>query len=381
MLALVSIAALLPQVLVSPFAGSLVDRWNRRKVMAVADSITACSIGVLAYIYLLGVVEIWQILMIMITGAIADSFHFPAMASTTTLMVPRKHLGRVGGMNQALSGIAGIMAPPLGALLLAFLPMASILAIDVVTASIAVAIVLSLSIPQPVQSAQTRSAGVLSNMVDGFRYIVGWRPIAVIVFMAMIVNLLTAPAFSLLPILVSGHFMGDAAAYAVLQSVLSVGLVLGGLLLGAWGGGRRRMVSGLLALVMAGIGMLAIGLVPSNGFLLALLLFFLVGFAIPIMNGSMSAVLQSAVPPDIQGRVFSILTSLSGAMIPVGLSVAGPLADLYGVPAWFLAAGLTTIVMSIAALSVRSVRDVEETERAAESRPAGPDIQEVADAL
>ena len=380
-LALFSIAALLPAVLVSPFAGSLVDRWSRRKAMAVADSITASSIGVLAYLYFLGIVEVWQIMIVMVVGATSDSFHLPAMASSTTLMVPRKHLGRVGGMNQALSGIAGIMAPPLGALLLAFLPMASILAIDIVTAFIAVVIVLSLDIPEPSRMEQTRTASVLSNMVEGFRYVVGWRPIAVIILAAMIVNLLTSPAFSLLPILVTEHFLGDANAYAAVQSFLSMGLVLGGVLLGVWGGGRRRMVTGLAALIPMGVGMLAISQLPSNGFLVSLLLFFVIGFSLPIMNGSTVAVLQSAVPPEMQGRVFSIVTSLAGAMIPVGLAVAGPLADTFGVQVWFLAAGLATIVMSLSALSVRSVRDVDQDEGTRNAQPTQADIQEVADGL
>ncbi len=367
-LAMFSIAAMLPPVLLSPFIGPLVDRWSRRKIMIAADSITASSIGVLAYLYLMGTVEVWHIIVIMTVGSTSDTFHQLAMTSSTTLMVPQKHLGRVGGMNQTLNGVAGIMAPPLGALLLQFLPMAFILAIDILTGSVAVAIVLSIRIPQPPSMGHTKTMSVLSNMIEGFRYVIGWRPAAIIVLASMLVNLLVTPAFSLLPLLVMVHFRGDANAYAVVQSVLSVGLVLGGLLLGAWGGGSRRMVTGLLALIPMGVGTLAVSWLPGDAFLIALLLFFLIGFSAPIMNGCTFAVLQSTVPPEIQGRVFSILGSLSGAMIPAGLAVAGPIADLFGVQVWFLAAGLACIMMSITTLSIQSVRDIERARTAVSSQ-------------
>ena len=358
-LALVSIAALVPQVIISPFAGSYVDKWNRKRVMATADSLIAASIALLAFLYFTGAAQIWHILAVMVFGSTVGSFQYPAMAATTTLMVPKRHLGRVGGMNQTLNGLASILAPPLGAILLALLPMGSILAIDVMTAILAVSIVLLLDIPQPQMTETQRKQSVLSNLVEGLRYVAGWRAMAMIVLVAMMINFVISPAFTLLPILVAVNYGGNEATLAVVQSILSVGMVLGGVLLSIWGGGERKLVSAMAALTTAGGSLVLISMAPASQFLYILLLFFSIGFLIAIVNALLMATFQGVVPPEIQGRVFALTGSLSTAMTPVGLALAGPLADLFGVPFWFLVGGLVTVAMSLAGLASPAIRAVE----------------------
>ncbi|TFF91908.1 MFS transporter [Candidatus Thorarchaeota archaeon] len=362
-LALLSIAALAPQVIVSPFAGAYVDRWNRRRVMAVSDTLIAISIAVLALLYYTGVVQIWHIIVVMMFGSTVGSFHYPAMAATTTLMVPKRHLGRIGGMNQTLNGLASILAPPLGAVLLALLPMGSILAIDVLTALLAVTVVLVLEIPQPETTEEHMEQHVLENLVEGLRYILNWRAMTVIILVAMMINFVVSPAFTLLPILVAVDYAGDESTLAIIQSTLSVGLVLGGILLSIWGGGRRKIVSGMGILIMVGGGLILISLAPPRLSPYILAVFFSVGFLISMVNGLLTATLQGIVPPEIQGRVFALFGSLATAMTPVGLALAGPVADSLGVPFWFLVGGVVTMVMSILALfsgSIRSVKVLDE---------------------
>ena len=359
-LALLSIAAIAPQVIVSPFAGALVDRWNRKRVMATADSLIAVSIAVLAYLYFIGVVEIWHILVVMMFGSTVGSFHFPAMAATTTLMVPKEHLGRVGGMNQTLNGLTSILAPPLGALLLGFLPMGSILAIDVLTAIVAVSVVLLLKIPQPQVTKEQMAQKIISKMAEGFRYVVSWRGLATIVVLAMMINFVISPAFSLLPILVVVNYLGDENTLAIVQSAMAAGMVLGGVFLSIWGGGGRGMYSAMGALLMAGGILVLISLAHVSLFPLILVLFFSVNFLVAIVNGLLLATLQASVPPEIQGRVFSLLGSLSTAMTPVGLALAGPLADLFGVPFWFFVAGAVTMVMTVAVLATPAIKSLDE---------------------
>ena len=154
MLAFASLAALLPQVLIGPFAGALVDRWSRKTVMLVADTAIALATLVLAVLFYLQIAAVWTIYALLIIRAIGAAFHWPAMQASTTLMVPEKNLSRVGGLNQTLFGMAAIFIPPLGALAIEVLPMQGVLAIDVLTAIPAV--VTLFSSPFRNRSAQQR---------------------------------------------------------------------------------------------------------------------------------------------------------------------------------------------------------------------------------
>ena len=148
-LAIATLVGMLPQIVIGPFAGALVDRWNRRVIMIIADGTIAAFSLLLAYLFAAGIVQIWHIYAVMASVRWEAAFHFPAMAASTPLMVPKEQLTRINGLNQALQGINGLVAPPVGALLLSFLPTQGILLIDVGTALLAILPLLFISIPQP----------------------------------------------------------------------------------------------------------------------------------------------------------------------------------------------------------------------------------------
>ncbi|HEY3342691.1 MAG TPA: MFS transporter, partial [Anaerolineae bacterium] len=265
-LATATLVALLPQVFLAPFAGALVDRLNRRKVMMVADSaIAAFSLG-LAYLFVSGNVQLWQVYAIMLIRSAGGAFHWPAMQASTSLMVPEKNLSRVAGMNQMLQGAMSIVAPPLGALLLGVVAMPVVLLIDVITAAIAVGPLFFISVPQPVRSTAAVSAvggaTMWSDMRAGLRYVLNWPGLLIVCLMATIINFLVTPAFSLLPILVTKHFGGGVMQLGMLNSAEGVGLIAGGLLLSVWGGFRRRVYTSMSGLIAMGIGIVALGLAP-----------------------------------------------------------------------------------------------------------------------
>ena len=378
-LALASLMAMLPQVFISPVAGALVDRWNRRLVMMVADGLIALAVVVLAALFALDKVQVWHIYVLMFIRAVGGAFHWPAMQASTSLMVPEKHLTRVAGLNQALQGVGSIVAPPLGALLLDVLPMQGLLAIDVVTALLAITPLFFVPVPQPERTlaAEGTSPGsVVADLRQGWRFMRDWPGMLMVMGMAMLINLLIHPALSLQPLLVTGHFGGGAFELAWLQSAFGVGIVAGGITLSAWGGFKRRMLTGLLALVLNGVGFALVGLAPARGFPLAVGAMFLAWSMNPIVNGSMFALLQDIVPAEMQGRVFTVLLSGSGAMVPLGLAIAGPLADGLGVRAWFLAAGVAMVAIGIGALFIPAVMRIEdkaaETPITADTAPANP---------
>ena len=371
-LATATMVAILPQVLIGPLAGALIDRWSRRRVMIVADGAIALVSAWLAYLFFAGSVEVWHIFVVAAARAVGGGFHFPAMAASTTLMVPREHLARVAGLNQATRGVTGIVAPPLGALLLSFLPMYGILGIDVLTAAVAIVPLLFIPIPQPepISSSTSGRPSVLREMREGFRYVLAWPGLLLVLVMAMLINFVANPAGALLPLFVTKHLHGDALGLGWLNSSLGVGVVLGGLALGVWGGFRRRIVTTLLGVVGMGLGFLVVGLAPEGGLWIAMGGLFFAGTMNAMANGPLSALLQSQVAPGMQGRVFTLVQSLVTAMSPLSLALAGPLADLFGIRFLYVVSAAVMVLMGAGALLVRPILHLED-DRAPEPTPAG----------
>ena len=363
-LALATMMAVLPRVFVSPVAGALVDRWNRRVVMMAADGLSALAVVVLAVLFAFDAVQVWHVYVVMFIRAACGAFHWPAMQASTTLMVPEAHLARVAGLNQALQGLGAIVAPPLGALLLAILPMQGVLAVDVATAILAISPLFFVHIPQPERAAgaaQAARPSMVADLREALRFLRAWPGILMIIAIAVLVNFLIFPALSLQPLLVTEHFQGDVLQLAWLQSAFGVGMVAGGITLSIWGGFKRRSLTGLLALALSGVGFVVIGLAPAGAFPLAVGAMFFAWFMQPIANGALMAVLQIIVPADMQGRVFTLLQSAAGAMIPLGLVIAGPLAEVLSVQVWFLVAGIAMAVMGVGALFVPAITRLDDT--------------------
>jgi DHA3 family macrolide efflux protein-like MFS transporter len=360
-LALASMVGLLPQVILGPIIGALVDRWNRRKILLVADSAVALASLVLAILFFSGTAQIWHVFVLMFVRSIGGGFHGPAMIASTSLMVPKQHLTRIQGLNQTLNGGLNILAAPLGAILLEYLPMEGILGIDVITASFAIAPLFFVLIPQPESSRGDGESPstLIEDMKLGFSYMLGWPGLMAISMMAVLINMLLTPAFSLLPILITEHFGGDALYLGGMQSAMGVGVVLGGMVLGAWGGFKRRILTSITGLLMLGLAVLAIGVMPASLFAVATGAIFMVGFTLPIVNGPIMAVMQVTVAPEMQGRVFTLLQSMAGAMSPVGLAIAGPIADWIGVQTWYIAGGVVCFLMGLVGFFIPAISRVE----------------------
>lgn len=348
-----SLMSILPAVFIAPIAGALVDRWNRKMVMVVFDSITALFTLFVGVMFLFDSAQIWHIFLIIFIRSACSQFQWATMTASTTLMVPKKHLSRIAGANQTLQGIMNILGPALGALLIALLPMQGVLFIDVSTAFLAVIPLLFFTIPQPIRNgtkAAPKTEGKTSlwqDLSEGWRYVIGWPGLMAIIFVAMLVNFLINPAFSLLPLVVTQHFGKGAYELGFINSAFGVGVVLGGLVLSAWGGFKNRILTSLVALTISGGAVLAVGIAPSSMFLLAVAGMALFGFLNPMVNGPLFAVMQEKVEPEIQGRVFSLLNAGAGLASPLGLIVAGPIAEATNNQLWFVIGGVVTIITGL----------------------------------
>jgi DHA3 family macrolide efflux protein-like MFS transporter len=376
-LATATLVAMLPQIVLGPFAGAMVDRWNRRMIMMVADAAIALATLLLAYLFASGQVQVWLIYLILMVRSLGQAFHYPAMQASTTLMVPETQLTRISGASQTLMGAISIVAPPTGALLLEVLPLQGVLFIDVATALLAITPLLFISIPQPVRSEKEQGAGerepagLMQDVRAGLRYVASWPGLLAILIMATVINFLLTPTMSLMPLLVTKHFGLGALEFGLMDSAWGFGVIIGGLILSTWGGFKRKVATSMMGIIGIGLGVTIVGLSPSNMYLLAMAGMAFSGIMNPITNGPLFALVQSTVRPDMQGRVMSLIMSAATAMTPLSLMVAGPLSDAIGIRTWFWIGGLICLLMGIAAFFVPAIMNVESNRNGAAGKSNG----------
>jgi DHA3 family macrolide efflux protein-like MFS transporter len=360
-LASASMVALVPEILLGPIAGVYVDRWDRRIVMLAADGLIALASLWLAYLFWADMMRIWHITVIMLVRALGGSFHWPAMQASTSLMVPKKHLTRIAGLNQTMNGVLGVAGPPLGALLLGLLPPQRVMLTDVGTALLAIVPLLFVRVPQPTRSESGGSvSSIWSDIRDGLVYIRDWPGLVTLIGLALVVKVALTPAFSLLPLLVRDVFSGNAARLSLVESVAGIGILLGGLVLSVWGGFRRKIYTVMMGMTALGVGFVVLSLTPPALFWMALASLFVVGFMIPLIDGPIMAILQGTVAPEVQGRVLMMVGSLLSLTSPVGLAVAGPVSDWLGLRIWYLTAGLLAAASGAAGFFVPALIHLEE---------------------
>ena len=360
-LATASIMEWLPRVVIGPFAGVLVDRWNRRLVMISADTLTALATGAIILLGWFGVIEVWHIYLLMLIRSLGGAFHLPAMLASTSLMVPENQLARIQGLNQLLQGILNIIAPVLGAVLVEFMPLHSVLALDLSTAALAVFILAFIKIPQPLADPKADHVGssIWTEMSNGFRYVWNWAGLKKILILAVLINAISMPAIVLLPLLVKNEFGGGAMEIATMQSSWAVGFLVGGLLLSTWGGFRNKVLTASLAMLGSGIGMLIVGVAPGRMFLVAVSGILIAGLMNVLMNGPAFALLQTIVDANMQGRVMSLVISLANAITPLSLMFAGPLSEHMGIRTWFFLTCAVFIFSGVFAFVDRDIRALD----------------------
>lgn len=333
-LALVGFFSFAPGILMSPIAGALVDRWNRKVVMIISDVAAGVSTIVVLLLYLTDSLQIWHLF---VTGAFAaafQAFQWPAYSAAISTMLPKSQYTRASGMMSLAESIAQIAAPAIAGVLLVALGIGGILIIDVVTFVFAVSAVAFVHIPQPEQSQDgaANQGGLLKESLFGFSYIWRRKSLLGLQLTFFFINLTGTLGGILLAPMILARTNNNELIFGTVQSVAGIGGLIGGLLLSTWGGPKRRVhgvllgmfASSLLGQVLMGVGQT----VP-----IWLIAAFFLSFFIPVLNGSNQAIWQAKVPPDIQGRVFSVRRLIAQVTAPIAMLMAGPLADVVFEPA------------------------------------------------
>lgn len=361
-LAAATLVGLLPQLVLGPLIGTLVDRWNRKTVMLLADAGVALASLALAVMFSQGSASVPAVFAALFVRALGAAFHAPAMLASTSLMVPPRHFTRIQGLNQALQGALAIAAAPAGALLYAAFTMAGVMGIDVVTALVAIVPLLFIRVPEVAKSPEVPAGagGVWSETLAGFGYLRARAGHMALVLIGASINLFLTPAFALLPLFVERDLKGGAMTLGWMTSLFGVGMLAGGIALGAWGGFGRRILTSLAGILGLGAAVLALGLAPPAPVSVAAAALFLVGAMVPFCNGPIMAILQATIEPAYQGRVFALIGSLAVAATPLGLLLAAPIAGLIGVRAWFLAGGSIALAMGVVGLLTPALMRIEQ---------------------
>ena len=352
----------IPQIFLGPFVGALVDRWNRRRVLIIADSAVAIATLVLAGLFWANLIQIWYVYVLLFLRAVGDTFHWPAMQASMSLLVPDKHLARVAGMNQILNGGVNILGPALGAVLMETLPIQGVLSIDVLTAAIAVGTILFVAIPQPVNTNAVERITpkvVINDVVEGFKYVSAWRGMMIILGTAMLMNFISAPTGTYIPLLVTDFFKGGVWHLGLIESLAGAGMILGGLILGMFGGFKRKILNLLAGLFVTGLAFFVVGLTPATLFLVAAGAFLVEGIANTISNGGAMAIMQSLIKADMQGRVFGLVGSLTSIISPIGLMISAPIVERWGIKPLFVISGAVFMLATFILTFVPDVMHIE----------------------
>jgi MFS family permease len=325
--ALIGLSAVLPRVVLSPLAGTVVDRRDRRQVMILSDVGAGLSTLVVALLLLVARLEIWHIYLLASVSAAFGTVQWPAFAATTSLLISKENLGRANGMVQFGQAASEILAPALAGFLVGVIRLEGVILIDVATFIFAVMTLLLVRFPRPgVLRASTPEDGSLwRGLLCGWRYISARPGLVGLLAFSAAVNFLWGVVGALITPMILSWTASDALG--VIISIAGVGMLAGSLIMSTWGGPQRR-INGVLSFEMlSGLCFVLMGLRPS--FWLVAAGAFGAHVTIAAVFGSNQAIWQSKVEPQVQGRVFATQQMVAGSAAPLAYLLAGPLADQF----------------------------------------------------
>ncbi|MBC8505418.1 MAG: MFS transporter [Anaerolineales bacterium] len=319
------LAYTLPTLLVSPFAGALVDRWDRRWAMIISDTGAGLSTLVIWLLYSSGNLDIWHIYVATAFIAAFSTFQWPAYSAATTLLVPKKNLGRASGMVQIGEAVSQLISPVVAGALFVSAGLNSIILIDFITFGFAVFTLLFVQVPKPevTEEGKEGKGSLIQEAAFGWKYITARRGLLSLLLYFAAINFASGFFGPLLvPMMLD---LAEPDTMGLVFSIVGLGMLFGTLIMSAWGGPKRRILGILIPGALMGLSTIFMGFRPSivligaSGFIMMLFM--------PVLNGSSQALWQSKTAPDVQGRVFSVRRMIAQFTQPFSLVLAGPLVD------------------------------------------------------
>ena len=347
-LAWASVASLLPQAIIGPFSGVLIDRWHRKRTMMYADSFIAVCTLALALLFWFNIAQMWHIFILLGLRSIGSAFHNPAMQASVPLLAPTEQLTRIAGINQVIASVSYIAGPALGALCITIWKIEYVLMLDVAGAIIAVSSLLFVSIPNPEKSAE-KAKHLFLEMKDGFMAIKEKPGLMWIFLCSILVMLFLMPVSVLFPLMTLRYFGGTQFQAGLIEALWGAGTLAGGAIMGikVYKTNKVALVNGMYLLI--GCTFLLSGMLSPKGFVWFAILSTIAGISGSVYHSSFTGLIQTIIDPGVLGRVFSMFYTISLIPSMIGLIGIGFFADVLGIPTTFILCG--GIIMLVGAFA------------------------------
>ncbi len=360
-LALASFVGLVPTILLSPLIGVLVDRWNRKALIALSDFSQAIATVILIVLFWTGTASILNVFIILVIRGLCQAFHSPTVLAVTPSMVPQEKLGRINGLSFFFTGAVNLAGPVLAALLLAVGSIDQILWVDIITFAAAIVPVLAVKIPSAIEVIQ-KGASFKSSFKEGLKHIRNHRGLMPLFLLAMILNLLVTPLTTLLPYYIRFDHLGGAGDLALVEAMIEGGILAGGLAMTVIGAVKKKSLAMATSFYIIFAGYLLVSLSPTGAFWFMGLAGLVAAFFIPVVNVLAATITQTVIPLEMQGRVNSVNLALVTAAMPIGMIVSGAAVELINTSYLFLGCAIAGFLAITSVWLFTSFRHVEATQ-------------------
>ena len=348
MLAWAAIAGILPQTLIGPFTGALIDRWDRKRIMMFADSFIALCTLILAILFWRDIAQVWHIFGLLGLRSIGSAFHMPAMQASVPLLAPTDQLTRIAGVNQIIASVSQIAGPALGAMLITIWDIEYVLLFDVIGALLAVTSLFFVHIPNP-EKEEGIERDILKEMKEGAMIILRNRGLSLVFLYSILVVFFLVPISVLFPLMTLEYFKGTEFQAGIIEAIWSVGALAGGAIMGAKVYKVNRVALVNWMYLLCGLTFFFSGILSPDGFVWFAVLTAIGGVSGAVYNSAFTGLVQTKIDPTALGRVFSMFFTISLIPAMLGLIGIGFLADGLGLTTSFILSGAIIIVIGVAA--------------------------------
>ena len=364
LVALFTCAAMLPMVFISPFAGVWADRYNRKHLVNISDAAIAVITLAVAILYTAGFQSIWFLFATVMARSVGMGIQNPAASALIPQIVPEEHLMRFNGIQSTAQSLTTFAAPMAAGALMSFLPLETIFYIDVVTAVIGISTVFfCVKVPHvPKKQEKTLGSAVYYHeMAEGFRFVAKAPWLKTLLIASALFGIFASPAAMLTPLQVVRTFGDDVWLLTAIEIAFSAGMMAGGIVISAWGGFKNKSHTMVLAWLCFGVTTFLFGVIPIFWVYLGVMV--LCGLAMPIYNTPAMTLLQTKIPPELMGRVFSVLMIINGIAMPFGMAIFGPLGDIVSIELLLIVTGVLLISGGLALIGRKELMKAGEAEQ------------------
>lgn len=336
----------IPTFILSPVAGVWADRYNRKTLIMLADGMIATATLILAILFMMGYSAMWLLFLMAAIRAIGTGIQTPAVGAVLPQIVPTDKLTKVNGINGSIQAVMMFVSPMISAALLTMTSMEIIFLIDVVTAILAIlTLLVFLKIPTHEKAKEKQQVSYLSDFKEGLNYVNNHPFLKKLFIFFAFFLVLMAPAAFLTPLQVTRTFGDDVWRLTSIEIAFSIGMMIGGGLIATWGGFSNRFKTIVLSSAIAGACTFLLGITPI--FWIYLVFMGIFGISMPIFNTPVTVLIQEKVEEEYLGRVFGVMGMISTSMMPMGMIIFGPIADIISVEVLLVGTGLLMLVLTI----------------------------------